>query len=158
MTNQIEVRSYKASDAKNLAEIYYHTIHNINSKDYSKEQIEAWAPKSCLELEGWQKKWKANPPMVACYHDNIIGFAEFEDNGHIDCFYVHHLWQGNGAGLALIKAIEEKAKAKNIKKIFAEVSITAKPFFDKMGFRIVKEQLVNIRGVNLKNFVMNKFI
>jgi len=86
----------------------------------------------------------------------IVGFAEFEKNGHIDCFYVHHEWQGKGVGSALIKAIDERAKKQNIPRIFAEVSITAKPFFSHKGFHLVKEQTVMIRGVEMKNFVMEK--
>ncbi len=156
MKNQITIKLYKESDSQALANIYYNTIHHINSKDYSKEQIEAWAPKSCLELEGWQKKWKKLPPIVARCNDIIVGFAEFENNGHIDCFYVHHECQGNGVGSALIGEIIKQAKIKNVSRIFSEVSITAKPFFEKMGFIVAKEQLVNIRGVELKNFVMEK--
>ncbi len=156
MKNQITVRSYKENDSQALANIYYNTIHHINSKNYSKKQIEAWAPKSCLELEGWQKKWKKLSPMVACLDDIIVGFAEFENNGHIDCFYVHHEWQGNGVGSTLIGEIIKQAKIKNISRIFAEVSITAKPFFEKMDFTVIKEQIVNIRGIELKNFVMEK--
>lgn len=42
----IKIRKYQLSDAKSLAQIYYNTIHKINIADYSKEQIEAWAPLS----------------------------------------------------------------------------------------------------------------
>jgi putative acetyltransferase len=47
-----------------------------------------------------------------------------------------------------------QAKCRKIKKIFAEVSITAKPFFISCGFTVVKEQSVNCRGVYLTNFIM----
>ncbi len=156
--SKIKIKKYQENDAKFLAEIYYHTIHNINICDYSKEQVNAWAPKSCLELDGCKKKWKNLPPIVATIDDKIVGFAEFENNGHIDCFYVHHQFQGKGVGSAIFKAIKEEAKLKNINKIFAEVSITAKPFFEKMGFKITKEQMVDIRGVYLKNFVMEIYL
>ena len=51
-SGDIKIRKYKEADAESLAQIYYDTIHKICSKDYTKEQIEAWAPKSCLELTG----------------------------------------------------------------------------------------------------------
>lgn len=156
MKDKIEIRKYRPQDAKELANIYYYTIHNINTRNYSEEQVNAWAPASCLELEGWKKKWEKLPPIVATIGDQIVGFAEFEDNGHIDCFYVHHLFQGKYVGSALIKEIERQALRKNISKIFAEVSITAKPFFLKRGFQVTKNQIVIIRGVELSNFVMEK--
>ncbi len=156
--NKILIKSYEEKDAPFLASIYFNTIHNINIKDYSPEQINAWAPLSSVETEGWIKKWHRVPPFVAVLNDTIVGFAEFEDSGHIDCFYCHHDYQRCGIGTALINAIEDEAKKNNIKKLFAEVSITAKPFFIAKGFKVVKEQSVNIRGVNLTNFVMERLL
>ena len=51
-----------------------------------------------------------------------------------------------------------RENVKNITKIFAEVSITAKPFFLKRGFQVTKNQIVTIRGVELSNFAMEKHI
>ena len=38
-------------------------------------------------------------------YPQIVGFAEFEPNGHIDCFYCHHEWIGKGIISALMKEI-----------------------------------------------------
>ena len=153
---KITPRPYKISDAQALANIYYYTIHHINIRDYSIEQVNAWAPSSCLELDGWKKKWEKLPPIVATLNDEIVGFTEFESSGHIDCFYVHHQHQGKGVGSVLMAAIDANAKKNNIIRLYSEVSITAKPFFEKMGFAIIKKQLVNIRGCELTNFIMEK--
>ncbi|MFM5900284.1 MAG: hypothetical protein ACKPJH_04260 [Dolichospermum sp.] len=40
----------------------------------------------------------------------------------------------------------------------AEVSITAKPFFQHWGFTVVKEQEVERRGIKFKNYVMEKYL
>lgn len=156
MTKEVLIRKYQKKDARALADIYYYTIHNINSRDYSEEQINAWAPISSLELEGWEIKWAKIVPFVAVMNDQIVGFAEFEPDGHIDCFYVHHDFQGVGVGSSLINAIENEAKKNNIDRIYAEVSITAKPFFKRKGFIIIKERIKLIKGVNLTNFIMEK--
>lgn len=157
MTDKIATRNYQPSDTQALAEIYYYTIHNVNTRDYSEEQVNAWAPKCSIEnLEGWRKKWLNLPPLVALAEDIPVGFAEFEPNGHIDCFYVHHKFQNQGVGTALMAAIEAKAVDNNIHRIYAEVSITAKPFFESKRFQVIKQQTVNIRGCELTNFVMEK--
>ncbi|MGQ3888543.1 GNAT family N-acetyltransferase [Legionella sp. CNM-1927-20] len=156
MQTKIVVRSYEKADAPMLAAIYYNTIHQVNSQDYSPEQINAWAPTSSLHAERWQLKWKKLVPLVAVLNEEIIGFAEFESTGHIDCFYVHHNYQGQGAGKALMSAIENKAKQEQIPRLYAEVSITAKPFFEKCGFVVVKQQKVLIRGYELTNYQMEK--
>jgi|GEM_PF-1721329 len=155
----IHVRQYQESDAAAIASIYYNTIHNINSRDYSVEQINAWAPyDSVKDYSGWKEKLAKVKPFVAVIGDIIVGFAEFEPNGHIDCFYVHHEYQGKGIGSALMKAIFDSAEKQNIGRIYAEVSITAKPFFEEKGFNVVKEQTVTLRSVELNNFVMERLL
>ncbi|KTD53818.1 putative N-acetyltransferase YafP [Legionella santicrucis] len=154
MTTKIIIRQYIPDDAQHLANIYYHTIHHINVKDYSEDQVNAWAPDSSLDLTGWEKKWETITPLVALMDNKIVGFAEFELNGHIDCFYVHHEYQGFGIGSSLMNEVFNKANELNLKRVFAEVSITAKPFFESKGFKVVKQQNVEIRGVKLTNFIM----
>lgn len=158
MNSKITIRSYSEADVTSLAAIYFYAIHNVNTKDYSTEQVNAWAPSTSLEIDGWIKKWKNLPPIVATINDTVVGFAEFEDNGHIDCFYCHHEYQGCGVGSALMKEIENRARELKVNKIFAEVSITARPFFETKGFIVKKEQSVIVRGVALTNFVMEKIL
>jgi len=156
---KIKIRQYKPDDAKSLALIYYHTIHNINIQDYTEEQVNAWAPYDSVEdYSGWQRKLAKVKPFVAVIDELPVGFAEFEEYGHIDCFYVHHEWNGKGIGSKLMAAIFEKAAVQNISRIFSEVSITAKPFFEAKGFKTVKEQTVTLRGVEMTNFVMEKML
>lgn len=154
MTTEIIIRQYIPDDAQHLADIYYYTIHHINVQDYSDEQINAWAPSSSLELTGWKKKWETIMPLVALIENKIVGFIEFELNGHIDCFYVHHEYQGFGIGSSLMNEVFNRANDLNLKRVFAEVSITAKLFFESKGFKVVKQQHVEIRGVKLTNFIM----
>lgn len=115
-----------------------------------------WAPESSLEPTSWAKKFEQTKPFVATINNQIVGFAEFELDGHIDCFYCHHQWIGYGIGSALITAIFEKAKQKMISRIFVDVSITARPFFEKQGFLVTKEQTVIVKGVQLINYKMEK--
>ena len=37
-----------------------------------------------------------NTAIIAIINNQIVGFAEFEANGHIDCFYCHPDFQGKG--------------------------------------------------------------
>jgi hypothetical protein len=40
----IQVRNYKQRDAASIVRLFYDTIHSINRRDYSAEQVNAWAP------------------------------------------------------------------------------------------------------------------
>lgn len=156
---KIQIRRYQDGDAKFISAIYYNTIHNINAADYTKEQIEAWAPRSSVDdCTGWQKKAERIKPYIALIQNLVVGFAECEPNGHIDCFYVHHKFQGHKVGSALMQAIETAASQIGLVRIYAEVSITAQPFFQKKGFSVVKKQTVAMRGVEMVNFIMEKHL
>lgn len=120
--------------------------------------MDVWAPSISLEAEGWAKKFAKTQPFVALTGEEIVGFAEFEPNGHIDCFYCHHKWIGRGVGAALMRRIFEEAQRQHIPRIFAEVSITAKPFFEKQGFTAICEQTVIKNDVALINYKMEKIL
>ncbi len=155
---KIIVREYKPEDSQALADIYYNTIHQINIQHYTEEQVKVWAPENSLESSGWTKKFEKTKPLVAMIGEIIVGFVEFEPNGHIDCFYCHHKYIGCGVGSTLMASVYEIAIKKEIKRIFAEVSITARPFFEKQGFTVAEEQTVILLGVKLINYKMEKYL
>lgn len=156
MTQKITVRSYRPEDVQDLANIFFNTIHHINTEHYTQEQVDVWAPKSSLEAETWASKFLKTQPIVAMAGETVVGFAEFEPSGHIDCFYVHHEWIGKGVGAALMNEIFDRAQKQQIDPIFVEVSITAKPFFEKQGFIVLSEQTVVLKGIGLTNYKMEK--
>jgi putative acetyltransferase len=56
----------------------------------------------------------------------------------------------------LYQALEGFVKEKLVEKIEADVSLTAKPFFIKKGFEVVREQQVMVQDEVLTNFRMVK--
>ena len=157
MGHQICICDYEHENAQELVNIYFNTIHRINTQHYTEVQVDAWAPKSNLNIEKWTKKFSVIQPLVAFVQEKIVGFAGLEGNGHIDCFYCHHNWIGQGIGSALMKEITKRAKVKQIHRLFAEVSITAKPFFEKHGFIVLCKQN-DCKGVKITNYKMEKLV
>ena len=49
---RMEIRKYQPSDCKTLTELFYHTVHTVNAKDYTEEQLNVWATKQ-MDLEKW---------------------------------------------------------------------------------------------------------
>ncbi|MCA1992370.1 MAG: GNAT family N-acetyltransferase [Coleofasciculus sp. S288] len=136
-------------------ELFYNTVHGINIRDYSQEQVNAWAPKS-MNYQEWKDKLIQKISYVADDNGKIVGFGELEEDGHIDCFYCHKDFQGKGIGTKLLETIQSKAESLGIKRLFVEASITAKPFFEAKGFKVVKCQEVERRGIKFKNYAMEK--
>jgi N-acetylglutamate synthase-like GNAT family acetyltransferase len=157
MANFIQIRAYQNADTFTLWQLFYDTIHTVNCNDYTEAQIEAWAPNN-FALAQWIKKFSTQLTYVAEIDNLIVGFAQLEASGYIDCFYVHKDFQGQGIGSKLMQKIELKAKSLEIKQLFSEVSITALPFFTRHNFTVVQQQQVERRGQKLTNYRMFKNI
>ena len=151
----IYIRKYNESDARDLWTIFYHTICNVNSRDYTQAQVEAWAPDN-VSPEVWQRKMNVISPFVAEIDREIIGYTDLQEDGLIDHFFCHHEHQGKGVGRRLMEHVLRVGELQGITRFYSEVSITARPFYEKFGFKVVKEQTIEIRGQKLRNFVMEK--
>lgn len=147
----MEIRKYQPSDCKELAELFYNTVHTVNAKDYTKEQLDAWAT-ALMDLEKWNQQLQEHFSIVAVYDEVIAGFGDIDKGGYLDHLYVHADYQGRGIAAAICNQLE-KAVCGNV---YTHASITARPFFERRGYKVVKEQRVERQGVFLVNFVMEK--
>lgn len=131
--------------------MFYNTVHTVNIKDYTQEQLNVWATGK-VELEKWNKSLQENYSLVVIENDIIIGFGDIDKTGYLDRLYVHKDYQGKGVATTICNKLEKEVKG----KIFTHASITAKTFFEKRGYKVVKEQQVELQGVILINYVMEK--
>lgn len=143
------------NDTQEIMQLFYNTVHRINIRDYSQAQIDAWAPEH-MDTQKWIERMQDRITYVAEENGKVIGFAELERTGHIGCFYCHADHQNMGVGKALFNKIQLIADNLGLQKLFTEVSITAKPFFEHMGFTAIASQEVELRGAKLTNYVMEK--
>lgn len=146
------IREYTSSDCKQLAELFYQTVHVVNAKDYTNKQLDVWAT-GYVDLKEWNKLFLEHNTLVAIKNSIIVGFGDIDKSGYLDRLYVHKDYQGQGIATAICNKLEQSVKAC---KIVTHASITAKPFFEKRGYRVVREQQVERRGVLLTNYVMEK--
>lgn len=151
------VRRATPEDAPCLLRLFYGTVHAVNSRDYSQEQVDAWAPPD-MSKENWRRRQETRTTFVAEQDGQIVGFAELGPDGHIDGFYTHKDHQGQGAGTRLLEAIVAEAAQAGVQRLFAEVSITARPFFERRGFRVVRPQEFEHRGVMFRNYIMERLL
>ena len=82
----------------------------------------------------------------------LVGFGDIDKTGYLDHLFVHANYQGRGIATAICNQLEQVVKG----DITTHASITAKPFFEKRGYRVVKEQQVERQGIFLTNFCMEK--
>ena len=146
------IREYIPSDCVELIDLFYNTVHTVNAKDYTKEQLDVWAEDK-IDLEKWKQSLQNHYTLVAIENDIIVGFGDIDKTGYLDRLYVHKDYQGKGIATAICDKLEQVG---NAMKITTHASITAKGFFYKRGYNIIKEQQVKRQGIALTNYVMEK--
>jgi len=156
-TKDVVIRDYRAEDAPEIVRLFFETVRSVNLVDYSGEQVEAWAPEVPDAAE-WRHRMDDRRTLVAEEDDEVVGFAELEGDGHLDLLYVRRDAVGRGIGRRLYEAVEREVRDFGVGRVFTEASITARPFFERRGFRVVRGQTVVVRGVGMTNFVMEKYL
>lgn len=147
----MEIRKYLESDCKILSELFYNTVHTVNAKDYTKEQLDVWATGE-VGLEKRNQSLKEHYSVVAVEGEVIVGFGDIDSTGYLDRLFVHADYQRKGIATAICNQLEQAVQG----NIVTHASITARPFFEKRGYTVVKEQQVERQGIFLTNFIMIK--
>ena len=130
----------------------------INLRDYSQEEVEDWA--SCgNDITHWVQLIQEQYYVVAVDKDSVIvGFGSVNDVGYMHILFVHKDFQHQGIAFLLYEHLENYAKEKGAEKLTSEVSITAKPFFEKQGFKVDEEQKRRANRLCLTNYKMSKWL
>jgi putative acetyltransferase len=153
----IEIRDYQDCDCTALADIFNRAVRQIARRDYSPAQIAAWAPQT-HDLDAFGARRTASPTFVAEYKGQIAGFTDLDAEGHIDMFYVDPDFQRRGVGSAMLRFVTARAQAGRCKRLYGEVSITARPVFERHGFKVLAYQTVETNGQALGNYRMEKLL
>ena len=109
-------------------------------------------------MERWKLKFESAEVVVAEVAAVIVGFCSWEASGYLDFLCVHHAHQRQGIAQSLYNTCERRMREIGLQRIYTQASVTAQPFFIRQGFTLVKHQLVHVRGVDLPNAVMEKFL
>ena len=148
----MELRLYRSEDCPALAQLFYDTVHTVNARDYTPEQLDAWAD-GHVDLDAWNTSFLAHHTLVAEENGEILGFADMDGAGYLDRLYVHKDHQGRGVATALCSTLEAACPVKNFT---THASLTARPFFESWGYQVLRRQTVVRHGISLENFVMEK--
>ena len=153
----VTLRPYRPDDAPVLLALFRDTIRRVNSRDYSQEQIAAWASDD-IDTVRWFGRFEGRFVPVAQEDGRPVGFAELEPNGHVDRVYVAADCQRRGIGRQLLAALVAEARRVGIARLFTEASITARPFFEAQRFAVLAPQVVTCRGAEFVNYRMERIL
>jgi putative acetyltransferase len=127
------LRPYLRSDAPICAAIAEAGIAELTGDDYTEAQQEAWIA-SFPDEDELSQRLAAQLTLIATLGESSVGFASLKGGDYIDMLYVHPEAVGQGVASALIDALEKLATSRGAKKLSADVSDTAQPFFARRGY------------------------
>lgn len=156
MVTNLGIRRLAAQDIPEMRKLFRAIVLTVNSKDYTKEEVEDWA--SCGDsVEHWKELLAKNDYIGALDgQGGIVGFSSMNAEGYLHSMFVHKDWQGKGVATLLLSEVEKIARRYGVHKISVEVSVTARPFFEKHGYKVVKEQKAKANRLYLTNYIMEK--
>ncbi len=146
----LRIRRFRAGDEAVLREVFFTSVHGLACRDYSADELAAWAPHEYDEA-AWAARLQANLPFIAEVDGVAAGFADLQDSGFIDLFFVAGGFAGRGVGQALMTSLMDQAAQRGIAQIWANVSLRAERFFTCHGFVVEVRQVNQRHGVALRN-------
>ncbi|MEW8974197.1 MAG: GNAT family N-acetyltransferase [Tissierellaceae bacterium] len=104
-------------------------------------------------MDEWNRSFLEHYTVVVVENGIIVGFGDMDNTGYLDRLYVHKDYQRQGIATVICHELESQL---DIRSITTHASITSKPFFEKRGYRTIKEQQVKRNGQVLVNYIMKK--
>ena len=152
------VRAYRDADASATLALFIAAVMQTAAADYEPEQLQAWARPDVRDQGEWNKARKARNTFVVAVAESGVGRSDVATEGYIDMLFVDPGHCGKGVGSLLLVEAERLARNAGAHELYANVSITARPVFERSGFVVERTQHPVLAGVALTNFKLRKVL
>jgi putative acetyltransferase len=149
------LRPFLPADAPRLAAIFRASIEELTADDYSPEQQQAWAAAADDE-QAFAARLAGNLTLIATFDGSPVGFLSLCGAERIDMLYVHPAAVGQGVATMLCDAVERIAAARGTARLTADVSDTARGFFERRGYVAQQRNTVSCGGEWLVSTTVEK--
>lgn len=149
------IRIFQHGDHLAIAEIFTRAVHEIASEVYAQQQCLAWAERH-PNPDYWKRRCELKRPFLFEVDGKIAAFLELDPDGHIDCAYTHPNYVRRGAMTALVNHALDTCFQFGLNRVYVDASLCAKPMFEKLGFQVLRENRVNLKGTELVNYTMER--
>ena len=151
-----KIRTLDEKDIPQMKDLFRTTVLNVNARDYTEEEVKDWA--SCGDSDERWKELLLGNHYIGAFDavGRLSGFTSMNRDGHLHSMFVHRECQGMGVATLLISEAERLAEEYGVEAVTCEVSLTARSFFEKKGYVVVRIQKSLANRLELTNFVMCK--
>ncbi|WP_157968846.1 GNAT family N-acetyltransferase [Tropicimonas sp. IMCC34011] len=153
----VRIRPLAPADYADAGRIFFCAIHEGTRAHYTSEQRRAWAGDT-IDLDHWKARLATQTGFVAVEGGETVGLMTIDGDGLVDLAFVMPSCAGKGVGRTLLKACEAWAAEHGVSPLRTFASKAARPFFEANGWRVVAEETVERRGVELTRFRMEELL
>lgn len=120
-----------------MKSLFEASIRHTCTQDYSPEEIEAWLL-SIKNTQRWEELIQYQIVWLAKVEADLAGFCSLKDGHYLDFLYVSPNHQGLGIAKQLVTTAIEESRNQGKTKISSDISITAKPFMEAQGWKVIR--------------------
>ena len=136
--NEITIRPARAADAAPIIDIHRRSIQVLCRAEYSEKQLLAWIGKRTPEQLAQRIAWRTF--LIAEMAGRPVGYAAYHTgSGELLSVFVDPDYARQGIATALVQEIFADASRQGLRHMWLDSSLTAIPFYEKMGFKGVLE-------------------
>lgn len=149
------IREALESDIESLVAVFTAAVHALAGGAYTAEQCAAWAPIS-PDPDAWRNRLSGLNVLLACEGEQVAGFIGYARSGHVDLLFTAPQFARHGVATALFDAACADIRRAGARCLSTGASLVARPFFERWGFVVVAEEVVQRQGVALRRFRMTR--
>lgn len=149
------IRPMHTADLAPMMALFRRSVHEVAGCDYTPGQTRAWAP-DIIDPTDWAARFTGRSVWVAEAGGAMAGFVSLGPDGHLHMLFVHPDHQRCGVAGRLVAVVEAAALSAGEISLITEASITARPFFESRGFRVVECQRISRGGEDFIRYAMEK--
>ncbi|MEZ2332891.1 GNAT family N-acetyltransferase [Mesorhizobium sp. RCC_202] len=136
MSLALTIRRATDKDADVVSRVIIAALRETNARDYAPDIIarveQSFSPPAMLEF------FRKRKVFVAVIGETLVGTASL-DGDTVRSMFVDPPFQGHGVGRRLMSAVEQAARADGVATLTVPSSVTAEPFYARLGFRAIRD-------------------
>lgn len=151
------IRKTKIEEMVSVMDAHSRSIRQLCSKDYNQDQVSKWSSVNYTESI-WHNTINNEFHICVEVNGRIEGLChakvDEDGDGHIVGLYFTDVIAGKGIGREVFEQAIAYIRKAGSTKVFITGTITAKGFYERMGFKAVEKKQVSTRGATLDCYKM----
>ncbi|WP_025741841.1 GNAT family N-acetyltransferase [Aquimarina pacifica] len=147
----LEISRATEMDLPLMQRLFYQTVTSYGSAIFTKSEIKFYSRLATNKVY-WINKFKKDFIYNAKLNGEIVGSFSMDQKGTIDYVFVHMNYHGQGIATNLYESLESVAKKANIPTLTTQINILTRAFFEKRGFKIIKNETKVVGGQEIVSY------